>query len=127
MGRPENAFSRISAADHGGMWRLIAGHGTLVVVVDIGSVQPTSRFAWAAFDAPGRDLIKAGEDPETAVLMLASGLVADTRPALLLKAPMAVPVPGSEPDAWLKLGEARDGEGNRLWSAGAGPERWRPG
>ena len=91
-----------------------------MVAVDIGSVRPPSKFAWAAFDAPGRDLIKAGEDPETAVLMLASGLVAGTQAALLLEAPMAVPVPGSEPDAWLGLGKARDGEGNRPWSAGAG-------
>jgi hypothetical protein len=94
--------------------------GTRVVAVDIGSVRPPSKFAWAAFDAPGRDLIKAGEDPETAVLMLASGLMTGAQAALLLEAPMAVPVPGSKPDAWLGLGKARDGEGNRSWSAGAG-------
>ena len=33
---------------------------------------------------------------------------------------MAVPVPGSKPDAWRGLGKARDGEGNRPWSVGAG-------
>jgi hypothetical protein len=52
-----------------------------------------------------------GEDPETAVLMLASGLMAGAQAALLLEAPVAVPVPGSKPDAWLRLGKARDGEG----------------
>jgi hypothetical protein len=77
-------------------------------------------IAWAAFDAPGRDLIKTGEDPDMAVSMLTPGLVAGAPAALLLEAPMAVPVPGSKPDAWLGLGKARDGEGNRSWSAGAG-------
>jgi hypothetical protein len=94
--------------------------GTRVVAVDIGSVRPPSKFGWAAFDAPGRDLIKTGEDPETAVSMLAPGLLAGGPAALLVEAPMTVPVPGAEPDAWRGLGKARDGEGNRPWSAGAG-------
>ena len=46
-----------------------------VVAVGIGSVGPSSKFAWAAFDAPGRDLIADGTDPETAVSALASGLL----------------------------------------------------
>src|SRR6266700_215843 len=37
--------------------------GIRVVAVDIGSVGPSSKFAWAAFDAPGRDLIAAGLTP----------------------------------------------------------------
>jgi hypothetical protein len=78
--------------------------GIRVVAVDIGSVRPPSNFAWAAFDAPGRDLIKAGDDPQTAVSMLAPGLMAGAQAALLLEAPMAVPVPGSNPDAWHGLG-----------------------
>jgi hypothetical protein len=40
--------------------------------------------------------------------------------ALLLEAPMSVPVPGGQPDAWRGLGEAHCGERNRPWSAGAG-------
>jgi hypothetical protein len=47
--------------------------GIRVVAVDIGSVRPPSNFAWAAFDAPGRDLIKVGVDPQAAVSMLAPG------------------------------------------------------
>ena len=43
--------------------------------------------------------------------MLASGLMAGAQAALLLEAPVAVPVPGSKPDAWLRQGKARDGEG----------------
>jgi len=57
--------------------------GTRVVAVDIGSVRPPSKFARAAFDAPGRDLLKTGEDPETAVSMLAVGLLAGGPAALL--------------------------------------------
>src|SRR5580658_1225687 len=94
--------------------------GTRGVAVDIGSVRPPSKFGWAAFDAPGRDLIQSGDDPETAVSMLAPSLLAGGQAALLLEAPMTVPVPGMKPDAWRGLGKARDGEGNRPWSAGAG-------
>jgi len=39
--------------------------GIRVVAVDIGSVM-SSKFAWAAFDAPGRDPIAAGTNPEKA-------------------------------------------------------------
>jgi hypothetical protein len=102
------------------MWRLITGHGNPPGSGRYGSVRPPSKFAWAAFDAPGRELIKAGDDPETAVSVLASGLLAGAHAALLLEAPMAVPVPASKPAGWHGLGKARAGEGNRPWSAGAG-------
>jgi len=39
---------------------------TRLVAVDIGSMRPPSRFAWAAFDAPGRDVIDEGTDPQSA-------------------------------------------------------------
>jgi hypothetical protein len=52
--------------------------------------------------------------------VLASALRPGTQAALLLEAPIAVPVPGGELDAWRRLEKARDGEGNRPWSAGAG-------
>ena len=93
--------------------------GIRVVAVDIGSVGSSSKCAWAAFDAPGRDLIAAGTDPETAVPALAPGLLSGARAALLLEAPMSVPVPDGQPDAWRTLGKARNGEGNRPWRAGA--------
>jgi hypothetical protein len=101
--------------------------GTRVVAVDIGLVQPPSKFAWVAFDAPGRDVVKAGDDPETAVSMLAPGLMAGAQAALLLEAPMAVPVPGSKPDAWRRLGNARDGGATGHGRQELGPGRWRPG
>jgi hypothetical protein len=94
--------------------------GVRVVAVDIGSVGQSSKFAWAAFDAPGRGLMAAGTDPETAVSALAPGLLSGARAALLLEAPMPVPVLDGQPDAWRTLGKARHAEGNRPWSAGAG-------
>src|SRR5260370_10635106 len=96
--------------------------GIRVVAVDIGSVGPSSKFAWAAFDAPERQAMAAGTDPETAVSALASGLLSGAQAALLLEAPMSVPVPDGQPDAWRTLGKARHGEGNRPWSAGAGAD-----
>jgi hypothetical protein len=78
------------------------------------------HHAWAAFDAPRRDLVKDGEDPESAVSALVPGLLAGTQAALLLEASMSVPVPVGQPGAWCALGKARRGERNRPWSAGAG-------
>jgi hypothetical protein len=83
--------------------------GVRVVAVDIGSVGPSSKFAWAAFDAPERDLVADGTNPETAVSELASGLLAGSQAALLLlEAPMSVPVPDGQPSAWRRLGKARN-------------------
>jgi hypothetical protein len=83
--------------------------GIRVVAVDIGSVGSSSKFAWAAFDAPGRGLIEAGTDPETAVSALAPGLLAGVQAALLLEAPMSVPVPDGQPGAWRRLGRRGTG------------------
>src|SRR5260370_41995541 len=94
--------------------------GTRVVAVDIGSVRQPSKFAWAAFDAPGRDVVNEGADPQSAVSALVPGLLGGGQAALLLEAPMSVPVPRGRPDAWHGLGKARCGERDRPWSAGAG-------
>jgi hypothetical protein len=90
------------------------------VGVDIGSVGPPSKFAWAGFDSPGRGVVASGDDPGTAVSALLSGLAEGGRAVLLLESPMSVPVPQGRADSWRLLGRARDGEGNRPWSAGAG-------
>jgi hypothetical protein len=47
--------------------------GPRPVAVDIGSVRPTSKFAWAAFDAPGRDVVDERIDPRSAVSGLPAG------------------------------------------------------
>jgi hypothetical protein len=109
------------------MWHLITGMGTRLVAVDIGSVRPPSKFVWAAFDAPGRELIEAGEDPETAVSVLASGLLAGAQAALLLEAPMAVPVPGSKPDGWHGQESPVRGRATGHGRQEPGPGHWRPG
>jgi hypothetical protein len=49
--------------------------GTRLVAVDIGSMRPPSRFAWAAFDAPGRDVAGEGTDPQSAISALVPGLL----------------------------------------------------
>jgi hypothetical protein len=87
-----------------------------VVVVDIGSVRAPPKFAWAALDAPGREVVARGRDPESAVHAIAAGLAGGIRAALLLEAPTSVPVPAD----WRLLGRARADEGKRPWSAGAG-------
>jgi hypothetical protein len=94
--------------------------GARVVAVDIGSVRPPSKFAWAAFDLPGRGVVDEGTDPQSAVSALVPGLLAGAPAAVLLEAPMSVPVPGGRLDAWRELGRARRGERDRPWSAGAG-------
>ncbi|WP_411149196.1 hypothetical protein [Streptomyces sp. A30] len=91
-----------------------------VVGVDIGSVA-LGRFAWAALDVPELSLAGQGSDPETAVQALNTYLTSGGRAALVLEAPMSVPVPSTDrADGWQALGRARSGEGNRPWSAGAG-------
>jgi hypothetical protein len=91
-----------------------------VVAVDVGSVGLPSKFAWAAFNAPGRSLVRDGADPESAVSALLSGLAAGGQAVLLLEAPMSVPVPDGRPGAWQGLGKACRSEGNMPSSAAAG-------
>jgi hypothetical protein len=49
---------------------------------------------------------------------LVAGLARARQAVLLLESPLSVPVPASKD--WRLLGKAREGEGNRPWSAGAG-------
>src|ERR1700760_2823493 len=91
-----------------------------VVAVDIGSVRPPPKFAWAQGEVPGSVLTDSGNHPGAAIRALATSLAAGTPTALLLEAPMSVPVPAGADDSWVTLGRARCGEGDRPWSAGAG-------
>jgi hypothetical protein len=93
--------------------------GIGVVAVDIGSVGPSSKFAWAAFDAPQRQVMAAGTDPQTAVWALAPGLLSGARAALVLEAPMSVPVP----DGQLAAGTGRETT-DRSESTRAGQRRY---
>jgi hypothetical protein len=94
--------------------------GIRVVAVDVGSVGPRSKFAWAGFDVPSREALLSGNDPQTAVSALVAGLAWGGQAALLLESPLSVPVPAGQEDGWRRLGRAREGERNRPWSAGAG-------
>lgn len=91
-----------------------------MVAVDIGSVKSPSKFAWAAFDVPCQDPVAEGDDPNSAMECLAVGFADNRQAVLLLEAPMSVPVPDADDTGWRSLGKAREGEGNRPWSAGAG-------
>ena len=65
----------------------------------------------------GATAIADGTDPETAVSELVPGLLAGAQAALLLEAPMSVPVPDGQPGAWRRLGrrgrERATGPGRR--------------
>lgn len=99
---------------------MIVGVVVRVVAVDVGSIGPPSKFAWASLDVPGQRNAAAGDDPETAVCDLLACLEKGQSAVLLLESPMSVPVPPAQEGRWRVLGKARDGEGNRPWSAGAG-------
>ncbi len=94
--------------------------GIRVVAVDIGSVRPPTKFAWAGFDPPAREVAASGNNPQTAVSALADGLARGEQAVLLLESPLSVPIPSGQEEGWRLLGKARNGEGNRPWSAGAG-------
>ena len=97
--------------------------GVHVVAVDIGSVGQSSKFAWAAFDAPGRDLIADGTDPETAVSGWCPACWRVSRPRCCwrrrcrCRSLMASPVRGA---GWGRRGRERaTGPGRREPSAAA--------
>ncbi len=93
--------------------------GIRVVAADAGSVRPPSNFAWAAFDAPAREVVASGNDPQTAVSALVGGLAWGRQAVLLLESPLSVPaLPGQEGSRL--PGKARGREGNRPRSAGTG-------
>ena len=88
-----------------------------VVGVDIGSAQ-AKRSAFARAAREGDQEAGCGPPPDGAVHAVLETLSAGTPTVLALEAPACIPVPG--PGQWHQLGKARDAEGNRAWSAGAG-------
>lgn len=94
--------------------------GIRVVAVDAGSVGAPSKFAWAGFDAPARQVVLSGSDPQAAVSALVGGLAWGGRAVLLWESPLPVAVPPAQ-EGWRMPGKARGGEGGRQWPAGAGP------
>lgn len=90
-----------------------------VVAIDVGSVR--GKFHWAGLDLPNRELVGTGDTPEGAALAVSEALSAGVPVALGFESPIMVPVPlPASPDGWRDLGRARQHEGSRSWSAGAG-------
>jgi hypothetical protein len=94
-----------------------------VVAVDVGSVSAAGggRYAWAALDlavAAKACFAGAGRSPDGTAKAVLEALAEGTPVAVGWEAPGTLPVPG--PAAWRELGQGRQGEGNRAWSAGAG-------
>jgi hypothetical protein len=117
--------------------------GIRVVAVDVGSVRPPSRFAWAAFAPPGREAIMSGNDPQSAVSAVVAGLAFGGQAALLLESPespLSVPVRAGQADDWRLPGTTRAGEDTQgAWmlrqlaaavpglSATTQPDHWQAG
>ena len=89
-------------------------HSPVVFCADVGSVKKM-RFGWARRRAPSGDPL-FGESIEDLVRAIVADLCSDELVALGFECPLFVPVRESP----YKLAEARRGEGNRPWSAGAG-------
>lgn len=88
----------------------------LVIGVDIGSVRRPGGFSWAAPD----DSVQGQDDPSALGAAVVAALDAGEQVALGVECPLSVPVPAATAAGWPHLGRARDGDGTRSWSAGAG-------
>lgn len=91
------------------------GGRVAVFAVDVGSVKRKGGFSWSTPDGSRQ----GQDDPSQLADALAAELATGDQVALAFESPLSVPVPDSE--HWAELGRARDGDGNRAWSAGAGP------
>jgi hypothetical protein len=85
-----------------------------VYCADIGSVV-NRCFGWAVASGPNADVDEA-DDIEGLTAAVAQALAAGDKVALGFECPLFVPLP----DDPKELTKARDGEGSRPWSAGAG-------
>lgn len=83
-----------------------------IYAADIGSVA-TGRFGWASLSDAGTN---GGSDPAQMVVELGKDLGRGVPVALGFECPLWMDLPSSASE----LTKARNGEGNRPWSAGAG-------
>jgi hypothetical protein len=88
--------------------------GLAIACADIGSVAG-GKFGWAA-SVEGEQPSEEASRPEELARFVASELMSGRSVALGFECPLYVPV-SDDPD---DLGRARNNEGNRPWSAGAG-------
>jgi hypothetical protein len=91
--------------------------GLAVYCADVGSIKQ-GNFGWAREDVSAGNIEphRGGTEIEELVDALAQDLRAGVPVALGFECPLFVPVPAQP----LRLGAARQGEGSRPWSAGAG-------
>jgi hypothetical protein len=109
----------LADADVGAMWSYYpAFMRPVIYCADIGSI-PKRRFGWARSAADESTIERHHGGTEIVELLddLVDDLAAGHGVALGFECPLFVPVP-EQP---IRLGMARSGEGNRSWSAGAGP------
>jgi hypothetical protein len=88
----------------------------LIVGVDVGP-------SVARVDFRGRrrmNVHTVDGDPRRLGSLVVEALSSARRVALAFECPLAVPIPSVLGESWTELGRARQGEGNRSWSAGAG-------
>src|SRR4051812_10849525 len=91
-------------------------HNLVVFCADVGSVK-SGNFGWArSYTSAATVAEHDSSKPADLADDVARELLAGSPVALGFECPLFVPVPTDE----MKLGSARDGEGNRAWSAGAG-------
>lgn len=84
--------------------------------IDVGSVRRPGGFSWAGIDDEGGLQAVGKDNPQALAEAVIDRLRLGSLVALAFESPLSVPVPLD----WHDLGRARDGEGRRPWSAGAG-------
>lgn len=84
----------------------------VICAADIGSVA-AARFGWAIFSGSG---VEQGTDPAVMVARLGGDVAGGLPVALGFECPLWMDLPAAASE----LTKARQGEGNRPWSAGAG-------
>ncbi len=84
----------------------------VICAADIGSVA-TGRFGWASLSGSG---VEQGTDPAVMISRLGRAVAEGLPVALGFECPLWMDLPA----AAMELTRARQGEGNRPWSAGAG-------
>jgi hypothetical protein len=88
----------------------------VVFCADVGSVK-AGNFAWARTEPPAPPIADHDSSSPADLASAVAKELGDGRPvALGFECPLFVPVPTAD----TALGAARNGEGNRAWSAGAG-------
>jgi hypothetical protein len=85
-----------------------------IFCADVGSIK-AKKFGWAA-DTPDQNDILMGTDIEAFANLISSSISNGSKVAIGFECPLFVPM-RSDP---LLVNSARNGEGNRSWSAGAG-------